>query len=108
MHLMAVLLLYIIEIHPRLDMIFGEDLLTGRLYGFFTKESAYVMIMPENRRLYSIQPKYYNKVAQSKQFQKQKIIIPSCSTRVDPRRNEELYPLESTFMKISSYSYSSK
>lgn len=93
-----------IETHPRLDIIIGEDLTNGRIYGYSTLDFAYIMYEPAGNQWFSVPPRQYKNSNDSGHLYRDKILLPNC-VYVDERRNEEMFPMQNSRMEVGSKTF---
>lgn len=97
---------FCLETHPRLDIIIGEDLTNGRIYGYSTLDFAYIMYEPAGNQWFSVPPRQYKNSNDSGHLYRDKILLPNC-VYVDERRNEEMFPMQNSRMEVGSKTFAS-
>jgi len=78
--------------HPHMDTIFGEDMNTGKVYGYSSRHYAYILYNPSVKKWICISDVHFNRIALLSSYISSRIVVPQCTYNLT--RNDVMYPLD--------------
>ena len=91
---------YFLATHPHVDNIYGQDLDSGRVFGYSSRFSAYVMFDRDTGLWYSVQKNLFEKYARKRTFNSDLVVLPECQYDKGDR-DDSKYPYKQSIVNLN-------